>query len=289
MEFALKEPDFSFKDIAALQAATPTERKNLSIWELEDSLKCPVVGTCMSIEDHKKVLNKAGCSPKGLAPYEIHRLLMGQLAKKNAVSTKTDNFLKFKYRTALKKYAKLDEPEFLQKWKQAVENGNLDELLYVAAVRPNLDTGILDTIAGEVHVLGHVNISLAQKNGQQLKLEKSIVSKLKEEIEILRKKNRDLQKENKNVNKEITNLKYMYESSQKKLLVLTENNSGKIRQESDNKTLEAKYQQLESTNQALLLQNKKQDKTIKVAQSKIDEMHEHNQLLKRELENSWIS
>ena len=87
------KPDISIKD----DPKAGTKR----IWEIHQHLKCPLVGMCLSLEEHKRILKKTGNRIKGLSSHELHRSVMSHLDGQNRVSQKANRYLLHKYRIDL--------------------------------------------------------------------------------------------------------------------------------------------------------------------------------------------
>ena len=51
----------------------------LTIWEIEEFFKCPVIGWCFDIVEQKEALRKEGISIKGKSNYQIHEIVAESL------------------------------------------------------------------------------------------------------------------------------------------------------------------------------------------------------------------
>jgi len=120
-------------------AAEMNDRLN-HIWNIHSSFKCPVIGACLDINEHRKVLKRAKCQIKKLKPHQLHRMIMENLNDQNRISQKVDSYLRYKYRDSIAELADLDEDEFFAIWKKAIQSGKMDEVFYIAAMRTDLPT-----------------------------------------------------------------------------------------------------------------------------------------------------
>jgi hypothetical protein len=59
--------------------------------------KCPVVGTCLSLEEQKRLLTKTGHSIKNRSAHEIHGIFVHSLSDKNRLSMRIDAYLHRKF------------------------------------------------------------------------------------------------------------------------------------------------------------------------------------------------
>ena len=129
----------------------------MRIWEIHSRFKCPVVGTCLTLDENRRLLKKGGCRVKRLSPFRLHTALMEQLHRENPVSLKTDNYLRHKYRESIAEFAHLPEDEFMEIWRKQLRTGEIEAIFFIAAVRPDLSEKTLIEIFGEIHMMGHAN------------------------------------------------------------------------------------------------------------------------------------
>ncbi len=165
------------------------------IWEIKYFLKCPVVGTCLTIQEQRRILKKARYSTKGLKPYQIHGSIMNRLDSKNPVSLKLDNYLKYKYRGEMPLLKELNEDGFMRSWRQFFLTERMEALFFVAAVRKDISTESIQEIFGEIHMLGHANLHEASRHGQDLMFQLEANQKLAKQLNRAKKRSRGLQKE----------------------------------------------------------------------------------------------
>ncbi|MEA3437750.1 MAG: DUF2325 domain-containing protein [Thermodesulfobacteriota bacterium] len=176
-------------------AAGMNDRLN-NIWQIHSSFKCPVIGACLDINEHRKVLKRAKCQIKKLKPHQLHRMIMENLNDRNRISQKADSYLRYKYRDSIAELADLDTDEFFAIWKKAIQSGKMDGVLYIAAMRKDLPVEYLEDIFGETHMLCHANLAevmWARRDAQkQAEGNKKIAKLLKQG----KMRNKTLKKEN---------------------------------------------------------------------------------------------
>ena len=95
------------------------------VWQIYPALKCPLIGMCLSISEQRRILKKCGYAVKKEKPHEIHKMIMGCLAKENKVSRKAERYLKHKYRKDIKKYTALSEDQLTDEWENKLLTGNI--------------------------------------------------------------------------------------------------------------------------------------------------------------------
>lgn len=169
------------------------------IWEIEYYLKCPVVGTCLSIGEQRKILKKARHTTTGLKPYQIHGAIMERLNSKNTISLKLDKYLRHKYRKDIPLLLDLNEERFLNSWSIFFMTERMEALFFVAAIRKDLSDEFIMEIFGEIHILGHTNISRAVKHGQELNVHREANTKLVKQLNQTKERAREFKKKEKSL------------------------------------------------------------------------------------------
>lgn len=142
------------------------------IWETYTHLKCPIIGVCLNLENHKRILKTTGHEIKRFGYYELHRRIISYLNDENRVSRKVARFLDHKYRAELSALRNLDEKDFMAAWQERFNTGRMDGALYVASTKRNLSEEALSEIFGDVHMAGHANLSELMKTRQDFQLQR---------------------------------------------------------------------------------------------------------------------
>lgn len=182
-----------------LQLFDKNKKNNYSgikpVWEIDTPFKCAVIGTCLSVQDLKKILKKVGTCIKHLNAYQVHRTVMENMGSENKVSRKVDANLKHKFRKELSEFGSLEESEFEAAWKLHFEKGNISALLWIAATRSDLSEQCLEQVFGDIHMLSHQNVNDACTHKQQLARQQEANKRLAEKIERARRLARRFKKE----------------------------------------------------------------------------------------------
>ena len=135
----------------------------LNIWEIERNFKCPVIGAMLTVEKHKSILKKCGWDVRALKPYEYHSYLMGCMGDENAVSRKTNNFIRHQAAKYMKEvaalYNKEDAKGVRTLWERYAEQGVIGPVMYAIVSHKDTDIELLQDIHGEVHMLSHANMN----------------------------------------------------------------------------------------------------------------------------------
>lgn len=170
-----------------------------NIWEVPSEYRCPVIGTCLTAEEHRRLLSKAGIKTKGVKLHVVHSILMQHLGEKNRVSTKVNQYLKQKYRRATELFGNLDEAALMDRWQQQLNAGDIDGLVYTAFSRRDLSIDLYGEIFGDIHMLSHVSVSQISKLKRDLEQQQVKHHNSQESYKQQRKINRELEQENKSL------------------------------------------------------------------------------------------
>ncbi len=167
------------------------------VWELPTHLHCSVCGTCLTMAEHRDMLSKLKLDYRELADYQIHNLFVNALSSENKLSRMADRYLNRKYRFEIRKYADLNDQEFLTAWKEKKEEGNIAGLYWAAVTSVVLDEKTLEVIIGEAHMFSHLQgmaccqanreaKTLAEENQKlktRLRVKKEEIKKMTSELE----------------------------------------------------------------------------------------------------------
>jgi hypothetical protein len=168
-------------------------------WMIHSHFKCPVVGTCLSLEEQKRILKKTGYSVKNRTAYEIHGIFVHSLSDKNKLSRRIDAFLQKKFKYEISEFFGLDRSLFLDAWKTHFRKGEIAGLLWVAATRIDLREEDISLIFGEIHIQMHLNakhnLNLRRRLFSQEEENRKLVQRLKDSTRI----RKTLKKENENL------------------------------------------------------------------------------------------
>lgn len=187
------------------------------IWELAPNLRCPVIGTCMEDAELRKILTKTGHRAKHLTSFQLHVGIMDRIGDENPVSRKVDGALRRKYRESVGEYGKLEEPRFMELWREKVRIGAEEfvDLFYVSSHRRDLSEAAATEIYGDIHMMGHARTRTAASTSRTLETEQrragraeARVARETERNRILKEKNQGLTGELREAHERIAHLSF---------------------------------------------------------------------------------
>jgi hypothetical protein len=230
------------------------EKRIKPIWNIPVQFKCPIIGACLTIDEHRKILKRTKHKTNGLKPYQMHSIIMDHLGGENKVSLKVDRYLKYKYRKEVSRFVGLDSIRFMDAWRQNFDKGKPEGIFFVASVRNGLANEDLAVIFGEIHMLSHANLQNVIDSSAELGRQRSITAKL---AKLLKKQKNHIRK----LNKEKLKLKAVIQIN----LINSKNTfrqAGEIKNNSQSDSLSKKYGQIESKIERIKVEKDEYQKEI---------------------------
>lgn len=133
---------------------TPTSRRKL--WDVPHRYMCSLVGTCLSVNEIRKLALRDGlCSPE-IGDYDLHGLVVGTCRYRSRTSRVLQKLLERRYRPAVRRFAKArTTDELRQLWAAGVDRGDVAGPLWALLTHPSSTLGVLEVAFGDVHMLSH--------------------------------------------------------------------------------------------------------------------------------------
>ncbi|WP_165840052.1 DUF2325 domain-containing protein [Motiliproteus coralliicola] len=137
---------------------TPSNKARLKLWEIPRQYHCPVVGTCLSMAELRKVQNN--CRREigaGLSDYQLHAGIVSLVGQNGATSRRVHKLLERKYQRWIKHYSKLDSDQQQQAfWDQSRRSGEIAGPFWALLSHHSTSQILADRALGEVHMLSHL-------------------------------------------------------------------------------------------------------------------------------------
>jgi len=131
-------------------------KKRLKLWELEDRLHCPVVGTCFTIEEIKKLAHKGGFKGAHFDDYRLHVEAVNLSCSRNAVSEAMQKLLEGKFDLVLRRFAEAKTEAALRAlWEQHLERGEVAAAMWATLSHKQASAEIRSQVYADVHRLSH--------------------------------------------------------------------------------------------------------------------------------------
>lgn len=119
---------------------------------------CPIVGTCLTVAELRKLCRKCGDSVAATATdYEAHGFLVGQAKVPGSPAAKyLQKYLDKKYRRDVRAFFRVTDPEALRRlWRERADAGDIPGAFWALMSHPTAPDALLRDVYGEVHMLSH--------------------------------------------------------------------------------------------------------------------------------------
>jgi hypothetical protein len=147
-------PDEQTKAIIPIKPVPAIKR--LKIWELEERFHCPVVGTCLTVDEIKKLAKRAGHGVISHDDYQLHIEAVSVSCRRCEASEDMQRMLERKYAVMLYRFAKAkDEVAVFDLWKQAFEKGEVAAGMWAAMTHKHANEWLRQRVYADVHMLSH--------------------------------------------------------------------------------------------------------------------------------------
>ncbi len=127
------------------------------LWEIDSQLLCSVCGTCLSMEEQRRLLRKLDLKEKDCSDCEIHSLMVRYGDFLNKVSYQANKLLNQKYKYDIARYGGLSEEEYLGVWQEHYARGDVCGLYWVTVTHRGLAENFVQKAFSDIHMLSHIN------------------------------------------------------------------------------------------------------------------------------------
>lgn len=152
------DSDMCLDYVKALQNSR-SDRKRRKIWELEERLHCPVIGTCLSITDLKRLVRQSGVVMEAKATdFDYHATLAHAASDKSRVTKNLQKLLDKRFNRHVRQLTKVRcETELANHWAQALANDEIPGMLWAVVTHPVITSALSNQVYGEIHMLSHLS------------------------------------------------------------------------------------------------------------------------------------
>lgn len=155
--------------VAAAITGTRQHAGPLHFRHIDSLLKCPVVGVCLSLEEQRKLIRRAGMRLDGTRAFDVHELMVNLTDENSPLSRLVNNYLRKKYEVRAAPLRLLDMLAFMKQWDRAVTADDYAVELWAAATRPDLPPIFQRHIFGCVHMAMHDALLGRRAQAEQLR------------------------------------------------------------------------------------------------------------------------
>ena len=145
-------------ELVVAPADEPPTKRRLRIWELNSSLHCSIVGTCLSTGDLRQLLGKLNIAAiPALSEHELHKHGVTLASQRDGAGKLLHKTLDRRHKSALSQFAKAkSEVEVASLWGEAVQRGEIPGAYWALLTHPLSGPALVKRAFGEVHMLSHL-------------------------------------------------------------------------------------------------------------------------------------
>lgn len=142
-----------------VEAASVNGARRKKLWELDTSFHCPIVGTCLTIAELRRLHRKAGkfTQQPCLTDYDAHVAFVSAASQPMHATKLLQKTLDKKFQVAIKQFSKAKHSDELSRlWDEAVANGAIAGPFWAVLTHPASSEELIHSVYGEVHMLSHL-------------------------------------------------------------------------------------------------------------------------------------
>ena len=134
------------------------KRQRAKLWELNDSVHCSIIGTCLTTGELRRVMGKAASADVShVSDHDLHSRAVGLCGQHNASSKLLQKALDHRHEAVIKRFARLQgEAAVMQAWAEARCAGDIPGAYWAALTHPDVGHAGLRQAFGDVHMLSHL-------------------------------------------------------------------------------------------------------------------------------------
>jgi hypothetical protein len=154
--------------------------KRAKTWDVHSSYHCSIIGTCLSTEELRQILSKAGeAGVRTASDHALHGIGVKLAGRKDIGSKLLNKALERKHATAIRRADRLATSDDLRGyWRDAFDKGDVAGAYWAVLGHPAADIDLMREIFGEVHMLSHLLGSAGRADMARMKrLENEIGAK----------------------------------------------------------------------------------------------------------------
>jgi hypothetical protein len=142
-------------DRSAAQPEVGTRRK---IWDLDGSLHCSVIGTCLTAGELRALVRKFH-APLGEKPtdHELHTIAVSALTHRDLLAKQIQKALDRSHASCIRHFAEAKSADDLRHlWNEARQAGDIPGAYWAVLTHPRASDALVRQTFGDVHMLSHL-------------------------------------------------------------------------------------------------------------------------------------
>ncbi len=154
----------SFDNVPAQKAQDRTK-----LWQLDHNYHCAVIGTCLTMDEVRKLLRSLRVDIHGVNSYDIHTSIVTLISYNDSRSKKVQSYLNKKFKSAIQKSKKMNAAELVVEWKRVVDSGELIGTFWALISHPCTNEQMKRDFYGDIHMQSHMSGACNRADLKRLK------------------------------------------------------------------------------------------------------------------------
>lgn len=153
------------------------------LWEIWHKYHCPIIGTCLEVDDLRRLARKAGARlvKDAQTDFALHVSFVAAADEKNVLSIAVQKELERRYASSVKRFAKVKSAAGLvELWQQALAEGAVPGAFWALMTHGLADVEIRTRAFEDLHMLSH-------QVGAGLRADLAALSKARKDLAHLRR------------------------------------------------------------------------------------------------------
>jgi hypothetical protein len=149
-------PAQEMKQVPSVPPCKPPATRRRKLWELEEKHHCPVIGSCLNLDELKKIARKSGFDGARIDPYRLHVEAVSLSCSRNAAAEAMQRLLERKFALTIRRFerAKTDA-DVLTLWQEFLERGEVAAAMWAVLTHKSASSETCKQVYGDVHMLSH--------------------------------------------------------------------------------------------------------------------------------------
>ena len=142
--------------LPAVAEAAPKPSRRARLWELKDKFHCPLIGTCLSMDELARFARRHAFTGDLRDEYLLHVEAVGCAGNRNPVSEDLHKHFERKYAGYVARFERMKTAdELLAFWKAHFENGEVAGPMWAALTHKAANEETRHAVYADVHMLSH--------------------------------------------------------------------------------------------------------------------------------------
>jgi hypothetical protein len=144
--------------VGGRSAAEPEVATRRKIWDLDGSLHCSVIGTCLTTGELRALVRKY-YAPLGEKPtdHELHTIAVSALSRRDLLAKQLQKALDRSHASCIRHFADAKSPDDLRcLWNEARQAGDIPGAYWAVLTHPRTSDALVRQTFGDVHMLSHL-------------------------------------------------------------------------------------------------------------------------------------